>query len=132
MEINGFSNAAYYHLRTGWIPYFQDFDLTDVKEDVLSEVVVGQVKSANVITTTARVASFDLERVSVEEARSFSSDFVLRSVDNVHGDPLHGLVVHFEVRFTRGSAPLSLKTSPHGPLTHWQHCMVLLPVSAVK
>ena len=127
--INGISDGWYYHLRTGWMRQNEDFDLSDVKETVVSEAVVATVKTEYLITTAGRVASFDLEHISVEEARSFSSDFALRSVNNVCGDPLHALVIHFEVEFTRGSTPLSLKTSPDSPLTHWHHCVVLLDVS---
>jgi len=99
------------------------FDMSCIKEDVVTEPLVDTVEHVNVCTRYERVLDVDLYTVKKEDL-DFQSKVCLHVVRN---DYVQALVAFFDVHFTKCHTEMGFSTGPHCPYTHWKQTVFYLP-----
>lgn len=105
------------------------FRFPDVKaasrESTLAQPLVAPVSASALLTGAAAVKSFDLTSMTAEDV-DFHAEFEL-AVERA--GECHALVLWFDTPFSDrfcSEAPVTLSTSPAGPVTHWVQTVFVL------
>lgn len=100
----------------------QGLDFSYFKRLAYIEPLVDTVEPSQIVTNTAPLFSFDINKVTVDEL-SFNSKYTLVATRDTD---LHALSVHFDTPFTAGHETIVLDTSPQVPPTHWRQTVLYL------
>jgi len=99
------------------------FDMSCIKEDVVTEPLVDTVEHVNVCSRYERVLDVDLYTVKKEDL-DFDNKVALQVLRN---DYVQALVAFFDVHFTKCHTEMGFSTGPHCPYTHWKQTVFYLP-----
>lgn len=119
MNIAGIDSQSFYDKHVTFWDNVYGYSMKSLKFECMSEPLVTIVPPENIITSDGQVACFDIMTCTVDQVKSFSSDFSLKAKRN---GTIHAIVGWFMTYFDHPklSTKVELSTSPFDPSTHWK------------
>lgn len=99
-----------------------DFDYSEFADVKYIMPTIKVIDTERLITSSAEVVKFDLEKVTIKEL-DFSKQFRIKASRQ---GTIHGLVLWFDSLFTHGTEVINLSTSPFAEPTHWKQGLMYL------
>jgi len=100
----------------------QGFDMSCITKVALQEPLVDVVDPKQIMTSTARLATIDINTVKLEELE-FKSPFRLVATRD---DFCHAFVAYFDIEFARCHKKIFFSTGPAAQYTHWKQTVFYL------
>ena len=125
MNIAGIENQAFYDKHVTFWDSVYGYSMKSLKFECMSEPLVTLVPSESIITSDGEVASFDIMTCTLDQVKSFSSDFSLKA--NRAGK-VHAIVGWFMTNFDheKMTNKVQLSTSPFDASTHWKQTVFFM------
>jgi len=98
------------------------FDMSCIREVAMQEPLVDVVDPKQIISSPARLISFDINTVKTEELQ-FKVPFRLVATRD---DYCHAFVAYFDIEFARCHKKIFFSTSPAAQYTHWKQTVFYL------
>jgi len=100
----------------------QGFNMSCIKKVAIQEPLVDVVDPKQIMSTTSRVLTIDINTVK-EEDLSFKVPFRLIATRD---DYCHAIVAYFDIEFTRCLKKIYFSTGPTSQYTHWKQTVFYL------
>jgi len=114
--ITAIEDAQYKEEKIHWWDDVYNFDMSCIKNVALVEPLVDVVDQNQVNCTHAKLKTFNIETVTVEDL-TFEADFKIQAQRN---EAVHAFVTHWTCEFTHCHTRTGFDTSPSAPYTHWK------------
>jgi protein arginine N-methyltransferase 1 len=124
-------DADYKEQKIGFWNDVYGFDFSAIRPLAIREPLVDVVDAKQVMTRyPARIYHIDLNTVKKEQL-DFTTSFMLEAGRD---DYVHGLVLYFDVVFTKSHKQYGFSTAPEEPYTHWKQTTLYLqePLTVVN
>jgi len=122
MSICAIEDADYKEDKINFWDNVYGFKMSCIKKMAIQEPLVDVVDVKQVMSTTARLVSLDLNTVTKEDL-AFKVPFKLSAIRD---DYCHAFVVYFDVEFSKTLKKLGFSTGPHAEYTHWKQTVFYL------
>jgi len=114
--ITAIEDAQYKEEKIHWWDDVYQFDMSCIKNVALVEPLVDVVDPKQVNCTHAKLKTFNIETVTVEDL-TFEADFKIQAQ---RSEGVHAFVTHWTCEFTHCHTRTGFDTSPAAPYTHWK------------
>jgi len=122
LNLVAIEDAEYKEDKINFWESVQGFDMRCIKKIAIQEPLVDVVDPKQVITTTARLISIDINTVKTEEL-SFKVPF---RVVATRDDYCHAFVAYFDIEFGKCHKKIFFSTGPPSQYTHWKQTVFYL------
>lgn len=122
INLTAIEDAEYKEDKINFWDRVYGFDMSSIKKSAIQEPLVDVVEPKQIMATTARLLTIDINTVKAEDL-AFKVPFRLSALRD---DFCHAFVVSFDIEFSRCHKKITFSTAPHAPYTHWKQTVFYL------
>ncbi|KAH7642209.1 arginine methyltransferase 1 [Dermatophagoides farinae] len=116
LYITAIEDHQYKDEKINWWDNVYGFNMSAVRDLVISEPLVDLVEPNQIVTNYYKVKEVDLYTVTIDDL-TFESNFSLIAKRSDH---VHALVTFFSIEFSKSLKTIGFSTSPEHRTTHWK------------